>query len=162
MIFRSKFLDRVPFENFNRRILEQRARMAAQQVKTVFERAEDKLQERLVPIDRLMYRGGNDKIFDTQTRVLFNGIVRIDNGDKFERILRIKDGSEAASLVRVKGGKNYQAEIIRKDKVKKFDTGLSAEEIAEQTEKMLKADEAFYRQMMENFKKRKIFTINKK
>ena len=153
MHFRSKFLDHVPFSTLGSNRYTQKALTAA-------ERAEKKLQQRLVNPDRLMYRGGEDKIFDSETRRLFTGIVRIDNGDKFERILRIKNGTEASSLVRVKGGKNYQAEIVGGNS-KKFDTGLSTEELTEQTEKMIKADEAFYNKMLENFKKRKLFTIKK-
>lgn len=155
MTFHSRFLDHVPFQFSHYD--------SSQVILSAAEKAENLLQRKLVPVSRLMYRGGEDKIFDKQTRKLFTGVVRIASDlpeDKFERILRIKDGREVFSLVRVKGGKNYQAEVIG-GAAKKFDTGLSDEEIAQQTDKMLTTDKNFYQTMMKNFKNQKFITIKK-
>ncbi len=154
MIFRSRFLDHEPFSTLRPRVYEA--------TKTLEERAEEKLRSRLVGVDRLMYRGGEDRIFDTQTRRLFTGKVLIDTGKDglFERILRIKDGIEKAALVRIKKGKNYHAEIVG-GASKKFKTGLSPEELAVQEEKLLEADKNFYEQMKKNFFSRRFVTIKK-
>ena len=149
MIFRSKFLDHVPFSTLS-------AKRYSEPVLSGIALAEDRLTKKWVGVERVKYRGGNDKIFDTQTGHLFSGIVHYDCGDKFERILRIKDGNEVFSLIRTKNGKPFQAEIVD-GHVKKFKTDISPEEI----EAIEEADKGFWKQMKKNFLNRGFIKINK-
>lgn len=146
MRFASKFLDREPFSNINRRIFAQRAR-------EMQSRAAEMLQKRLVNTDRLMYDVDAGKILDEQTKKLFTGKFLVP-ADKFERIVHVKDGQEISSLVRLKNGGNYYAEMMNGG-ARKFKVDMSPEEVELQTQKMLEADQQSYDKMIDAFVNKK-------
>ena len=134
--------NREPFEGLNARIYAQRA-------KALIERAERKLQSRLVSSDRLMYDYETSGILDASTGKMFTGKFSIP-ADKFERIVHVHEGVPIANLVRIKGGKNFHLEIVGHD-AKIFKLDLPAQEIQEQTAKMLEADNAVFQKMADRF-----------
>ena len=142
MRFVSRFMDRAPFEGLNARIYAQRA-------KALSERAEAKLQSRLVSSERLMYNYDTSGILDAVTGKLFTGKFAIP-ADKFERIVHVHEGMPVANLVRTKGGKNYHFELVGHDS-KIFKINMPSEEIQAQTEKMLEADNAVFQKMADRF-----------
>ena len=134
--------NRVPFEDLNSRIFA--ARCAA-----LRQKANEILQQRLTNPNNLMYNFEAGGIVDVLTGKLFSGKFLIP-ADKFERIVKVHKGQELSSLVRLKNGQNYYAEITGHEP-KYFKTALDAQEIEEQTKKMLDADQKIYDQMVDRY-----------
>ncbi len=120
-----------------------------QQDKTPAERAEERLQKRLVSPEKLMYNYETGGIEFADSGKLFTGKFAIP-ADRFERIVKVIDGQEVCNLVRIKNGKNFYIEIIGNNP-KYYNTVLSPEEREEQTAKMLEADQRIYDKMVERF-----------
>ena len=155
MVFHSRFLDHVPFSTL-------RPREGAPMALSALERAERALKNGLADPSTLMYSSSTGLIYNAKTGKLFNGKVRIASElpeDKFERIVSVKNGIDESALVRLKTGEKYYFQSGNKEKT--FPINLSAEEIKEQTERLIRADDSFYSKLMENFSKRKIFTTKK-
>ena len=144
MQFVSKFNNWEPFSTL-------KYKRIAPVLKDLLQRAESRLQKRIVSPDKLMYDYNNSRILDAQTKELFNGKFLI-SGDKFERVVRVKDGKEVANLVRTKGGQKYYAE--RKEHGKIFENNFLEEDLNSQVPKLQKADQEAYDKMVDNFEKR--------
>ena len=144
MHFVSKFSNWEPFSTL-------KYRHVAPTVKGLLQKAESRLQKRIVSPDRLMYDYNNFRILDAQTGELFNGKFLI-SGDKFERVVHVKDGKEVANLVRTKSGQNYYAE--KKGHGKIFNNNFLDEELNRQVPKLQKADQEVYDKMVDAFENR--------
>ena len=131
-----------PFEGLNSFIF-------AERTKAMLQRAEDRLQKRLVNTDRLLYNYSKGAILDAVTGKYFTGKFVIPS-DKFERIIKVINGQYVTSLVRFKTGEKYYAEILG-NQPKYFKTQLSDGVAQEQIQKMLEADNAVFQKMADRF-----------
>ena len=143
MQFVSRFLSHEPFSTLKYRRLVPSA-------EALLQKAENRLQKRLINTDKLMYNINAETVLDAETGKLFSGKFLIPS-DKFERIVHVKNGKEVASLVREKNGTNYFLEKGQSGKF--FKTKRSSEELNSQIQKQLAADQNIYNKMIDTFEK---------
>ena len=143
MHFVSRFLSHEPFSTLKYRRL-------APSAEALLQKAENRLQKRLMNTDKLMYNTVAETVLDAETGKLFSGKFLIPS-DKFERIVHVKDGKEVASLVREKNGANYFLEKGQAGKF--FKTKRSYDELNSQIQKQLTADQLIYNKMIDAFER---------
>ena len=128
----------------------------AEETQRLAQKAEERLQSRLVSYTDLMVDFDTGKLKVMKTGEDFTGkfVIPVPDG-KFERLFHSKNGQPQASLVRLKGTNKKQWAIRKrqgKDIAKEFfQTGLSKSEEKTETAKMIVAGREASERMHDNY-----------